>query len=65
MCQINWIKSFEILGWDFVFSALQKFGYGDNFTHMIKVAFTKIQSKIKTNDLLSDPFTLMWVVCQG
>ena len=32
---------------------------------MIKVAYTDIQSKIKINDLLSDPFTLMQGVHQG
>ena len=57
MCQINWIKSFDIV--DFVFSALQKFEFGGKFIHMIKVAFTKIQCKIKITGLLSQPFTLM------
>ena len=32
---------------------------------MIKVAYTDIQSKIKINGLLSDPFTLMQGVRQG
>ena len=33
--------------------------YGDNFIQMIKVAFTKSQSKIKTDSFLSDPFPLI------
>ena len=32
---------------------------------MIKIAYTDIQSKIKINGLLSDPFTLMQGVRQG
>ena len=32
---------------------------------MIKVAYTDIESKIKINGLLSDPFTLMQGVRQG
>ena len=48
-----------------VFPALQKFEYGDKFIHMMKVAFTNIQSKIKINVLLFDPFTLMQGVFQG
>ena len=32
---------------------------------MIQIAQTNIQSKIKTNGLLSDPFTLMRGVCHG
>ena len=31
----------------------------DQFIHMIKVVFTNIQSKIKINGFLYDPFTLM------
>ena len=40
---------------------MRKFGYGDKFIHMIKVACTNIESKIKTNGLLSDALILMLV----
>ena len=53
------------MDWDFISSDLQKFGYGVKFICMIKVAYTDIQSKIKINGLLSDPFTLMQGVRQG
>ena len=53
------------MNWDFISSDLQKFGYGQKLIPMIKVAYTDIQSKIKINDLLSDPFTLMQGVRQG
>ena len=46
---------------DFIFSALRKFGYGDKFIHMIKVAYTNIDSKIKINGILSEPLILMFV----
>ena len=46
------------LDFDFIFLALKKFGYGNNFIHMIKVYYNNIQSKIKINGLLSKPFTL-------
>ena len=67
MCQLNWIKAslkypqkaFGRVDWDFISSDLQKFGYGEKFIRMIKVAYTDIQSKIKINGLLSDSFTLM------
>ena len=51
--------------WDLISSDLQKFGYGVKFIRMNKVAYTDIQSKIKTNGLLSDPFILMQGVRQG
>ena len=44
---------------------LQKFGYGEKFICLIKVAYTNIQSKIEINGLLSDPFTLMQGVRHG
>ena len=53
------------MDWDFVFSELQKFGYGEKFISMIKVEYTDIQSKIKINGLLSDSITLTQGVRQG
>ena len=53
------------MDWDFVFSVLQKFGYGAKFIYVIKVAYSNIQSKIKINGILSDPFSLMQGVHQG
>ena len=53
------LKSFDRVDWDFIFSALQKFRYDNKFIHMIKVAYTKIQFRITINGLLSDTFILM------
>ena len=53
------------MDFDFIFLTLKKFGYGDKFIHMIKVCYNNIQSKIKINGLLSDPFTLKRGVRQG
>ena len=49
----------------FCLFCLVNLGYGDKFIHMIKVALTKIQSKIKINSLLSDPSTFMRGVRHG
>ena len=49
----------EIFELDFIFSAFRKFSYRNKFIHMIQVAWTNIQSKIKINGLLSDSFTLI------
>ena len=65
---MNKSLSVKVIGrvdWDFVSSVLQKFGYGQKFICMIKVAYTSIQSKIKINGLLSEFFTLMQGVHQG
>ena len=54
---LDFLKVFDRTDWDFISSILQKFGYGEKFIHMIKVSYSNIQSKIKINGLLSDPFT--------
>ena len=61
----NIVKVIGRVDWDFVFSVLQMLGYRAKFICMIKVAYTNIQSKIKINGPLSDPFTLMQGVRQG
>ena len=41
---LDFLKVFDRVGWDFIFFAPQKFGYGKKFMHMIQVAYTNIQS---------------------
>ena len=62
---LDFLKEIDRVDWDFIFSALQKFGYGDKFIYMIKVVYISIQSKNKINGFLSDSFTLMQAVRQG
>ena len=61
----NILKVFGRVDWDFISADLLKFGFGEKFIRMIKVAYTDIQSKIKINGLLSDPLTLMQGRRQG
>ena len=56
---LDFLKAFDRIDHEFVFLTLQKFGYGNNFIQMIKVAYNNIQSRIKINGFLSDLFTLM------
>ena len=62
---LDFLKAFDRLDLDFIFQAMKKLGYGENFIHMIKVYYNNIQSKITINGFLSDPFTLMRDVRQG
>ena len=55
---LDFFKAFDRGDFDFIFLALEKFGYGVKFIHMIKVCYSNIQSKIKINGLLSELFTL-------
>ena len=47
---------------DFLFLAVQECGHGENLIHVIKVAYTNIQSKIKLNCFLYDTFTFIGAV---
>ena len=58
-------NTYDRVDWDFVCTALQKFENWEKFIHMIKVAFTKIQSRTKINGFLSEPLTFMSGVRQG
>ena len=54
---LDFLKAFDRLDLNFIFLVLRQFGYGQKFIQMIKVCYNDIQSKIKINGLLSDPFT--------
>ena len=34
---LDFLKAFDRLDWNFIFKALEKFGYGENFMHSIKI----------------------------
>ena len=62
---LDFLKAFDRLDWNFIFQALEKFGYGKNFLHLIRIYYTRIQSKVKINGLLSEPFILSKGMRQG
>ena len=62
---LDFLKAFDRLDWNFIFQALEKFGYGKNFLHLIRICYTSIQSKVKINGFLSEPFILSRGMHQG
>ena len=62
---LDFLKVFDRLDFDFIFLTLKKFWYGNKFINLTKVCYNNIQSKIKINGLLSEPFTLKRGVRQG
>ena len=44
---LDFLKAFDRVDWDFVFSTLQKFGYGDKLIHMIKLQLPTSNLKLK------------------
>ena len=62
---LDFLKAFDRLDFGFIFLTLKKFGYGDKLIHMVKVCYNDIESKIKINDLLPEPFALKRGAMQG
>ena len=62
---LDFLKAFDRLDCNFIFQALEKFGYGKKFLHLIRICYTDIQSKVKINGLLSDTFILSRCLRQG
>ena len=56
--------AFDRVDWDFIFSAICKFGYRNKFISTIQVAYTNIHPKFRINDLLIS-FTLIQGFRQG
>ena len=44
---LDFLKAFNRVDWDFIFSALQKFGYGDKLIHMVKLHTSTSNLKLK------------------
>lgn len=51
--------------WSFMFTTLQKYGFGNNFIQWIIMLYLKPTASVRTNDLCSKPFTLHRSAKQG
>jgi len=58
-------KAFDKLRWDFMFRALQFFGFGESFIRWVSVLYKDITSKVINNGYISTPFKLSRGVRQG
>ena len=50
---LDFLMAFDRVDWDFIFSAICKFGYRNKFISTIQVAYTNIHPKFRINGLLS------------
>ena len=50
---LDFAKAFDSLEWDFMFSSLEKFNFGNNFIHWIKTVYNKPMFTVKNNGWLS------------
>ncbi len=51
-------KAFDRVNWRFLFTTLQKFGFGESFINWIRALYTSPTATITTNGLISQQFTL-------
>uniref|UniRef100_A0A673NCB7 Reverse transcriptase domain-containing protein n=1 Tax=Sinocyclocheilus rhinocerous TaxID=307959 RepID=A0A673NCB7_9TELE len=58
-------KAFDRVNWNFVFTTLQKFGFGESFINWIKILYTTPSATVTTNGLTSQSFTLHRGTRQG
>ena len=58
-------KAFDRVNWNFLFTTLQKFGFGESFINWIKILYTAPSATVTTNGLTSQSFTLHRGTRQG
>lgn len=58
-------KAFDRVNWKFLFTTLQKFGFGESFINWIKILYTSPSATVTTNGLTSQSFTLHRGTRQG
>ena len=58
-------KAFDKVNWTFLFTTLQKFGFGESFINWIRILYTSPSATVITNGLTSQRFTLHRGTRQG
>lgn len=58
-------KAFDRVEWDYLFSALSRFGFGSTFISWIRLLYASPMSSVQTNKLRSDYFMLERSTRQG
>ena len=62
---LDFTKAFDSIEWNFLFSVLKRFGFGDTFVQWIKVLYQNPCAVVKNNGYFSDPILIKRGVRQG
>ena len=62
---VDFEKAIDTVEWSFLFNALVKFNFGENFIKWIKLLYTNISSCVSNNGYISNFFTLSRGIRQG
>ena len=63
--QLDFEKAFDSIEWNFIFEALKKFNFGDQFIEFVRCCYTNIQSCVQNNGFTTKWFELERGVRQG
>lgn len=58
-------KAFDKVNWTFLFTTLEKFGFGESFIHWIRTLYNSSMAAVTTNGITSQPFSLQRGTRQG
>ncbi|KAF7640771.1 hypothetical protein LDENG_00015310, partial [Lucifuga dentata] len=58
-------KAFDKVSWTFLFTVLQKFGFGESFIHWVTTLYNSPKATVTTNGITSQSFTLQRGTRQG
>ena len=62
---IDAAKAFDRIEWNYLFSVLNKYGFGPMFTGWIKLLYTATTAMVRTDGIISQPFRLGRGMLQG
>ena len=62
---IDLMKAFDRVEHSFLFSVLEKFGFGEEFIQWVKLLYQNASSRVKCNGLLTESFSLQRSIRQG
>ncbi|PJE77613.1 hypothetical protein CI610_03460 [invertebrate metagenome] len=62
---LDFTKAFDTIEWDFMFSCLDKFGFGRSFIKWVKVLYTNIKGCVKNNNWLTGSYVVSRGIRQG
>uniref|UniRef100_A0A1A8LYQ6 Reverse transcriptase domain-containing protein n=2 Tax=Nothobranchius pienaari TaxID=704102 RepID=A0A1A8LYQ6_9TELE len=58
-------KAFDRIEYYYLFMALERFGFGPTFCSWIKIIYLSPQARVRTNNIISEPFSLLRGTRQG
>lgn len=58
-------KAFDRVEWEYLFKALEKFGFGQEFISLIRLLYSHPKAAVVTNNIRSQPFSLSRGTRQG